>query len=152
MPTKVTSLASLTSATTTNFGPSSIFAARVRFAIVDNKTNSNLFNDFGEWSSIGCIFFDLINNPNPDPEVDTNSFARPLFPNNSNIPLKNEIVYVVGFPSAGIQSNVNEISYYYFQAVIFGIVLTIMQFQILLILLLYPNLNNKTIHKLKLVL
>lgn len=117
MPTKVTSLASLTSATTTNFGPSSIFAARVRFAIVDNKTNSNLFNDFGEWSSIGCIFFDLINNPNPDPEVDTNSFARPLFPNNSNIPLKNEIVYVVGFPSAGIQSNVNEISYYYFQAV-----------------------------------
>ena len=117
MPTKVTSLASLTSATTTNLGPSSIFAARVRFAIVDNKTNSNLFNDFGEWSSIGCIFFDLINNPNPDPEVDTNSFARPLFPNNSNIPLKNEIVYVVGFPSAGIQSNVNEISYYYFQAV-----------------------------------
>jgi len=117
MPTKVTSLASLTSTTTTNFGPSSIFAARVRFAIVDNKTNSNLFNDFGEWSSIGCIFFDLINNPNPDPEIDTNSFARPLFPNNSNIPLKNEIVYVVGFPSAGIQSNVNEISYYYFQAV-----------------------------------
>ena len=99
---------------TTTMG--AVFSARVRYAQTDD-TNSSMFDQFGEWSTIGCIFFDKLNNPNPNPEVTSNSFARPLFPNNSNIPLKNEIVYVIGLPNNEVQSDVNQISYYYFQSV-----------------------------------
>ena len=99
---------------TTTMG--AVFSARVRYAQTDD-TNSSMFDQFGEWSTIGCIFFDKLNNPNPNPEITSNSFARPLFPNNSNIPLKNEIVYVIGLPNNEVQSDVNQISYYYFQSV-----------------------------------
>ena len=75
---------------------SGVFGVRVRHAMVDDKTENQAFKDFGEWSSIGCIFFDTLNNPNPNPQFSTDNFARPLFPNNSNIPLKNEIVYWSG--------------------------------------------------------
>lgn len=96
---------------------SGIFGARVKIAITDDQTYPNEFQTFGEWSSIGCIFFERLNTPNPNPSTNLNSFARPLFPNNSNIPLKNEIVYVIGLPNANVQSNVNDIAYYYFQSV-----------------------------------
>ena len=68
-------------------------------------------------SSIGCIIFDKINETNPNPQFTTNNFARPLFPNQSAIPLKNEIVYVMTMPNSSIQENVNEVDYYYFQSV-----------------------------------
>ena len=40
-----------------------------------------------------------------------------LFPNQSIVPLENEIVYIIALPSSDIQSDVNDISYYYFQPV-----------------------------------
>ena len=113
IPTGLNSFSKNPNRTTTK---GTVFSARVRYAQTDD-TNSSMFNQFGEWSTIGCIFFDSLNNPNPNPEVTSNSFARPLFPNNSNIPLKNEIVYVIGLPNNDVQSDVNQISYYYFQSV-----------------------------------
>lgn len=94
-----------------------IFPARVKLSILDNKTYPELFNKFGEWNSIGCIFFDRIDMPNPNNEISTNSFARPLFPNQSSIPVNNEIIYIISLPSSNIQSNVDSITYYYFQPV-----------------------------------
>lgn len=110
-------LASINPVTSPSSKQSGIFGARVKIAITDDKTYPNEFQTFGEWSSIGCIFFERLNTPNPNPSTNLNSFARPLFPNNSNIPLKNEIVYVIGLPNANVQSNVNDIAYYYFQSV-----------------------------------
>ncbi len=117
MPKVPTGLTSLNSPTATKTSKAGIFPARVKVAITDNTSYPNLFQNFGEWSSIGCLFFEELNNPNGNPAINSNSFARPLFPNNSNIPLHNEIVYIIGLPNANVQSNVNEIAYYYFQAV-----------------------------------
>ena len=94
-----------------------IFPARVKYAMLDDKTQSKVFRDFGEWSSIGCIFFDRLDEPNANPIFTTDNFAIPLFPNNSNIPLQNELVYVMALPNSKVQEDVNALSYYYFQAI-----------------------------------
>jgi|TARA_B110000914_G_C15493780_1_gene462107 hypothetical protein len=110
-------LASLTPKAGVTVGSSNIFAARVRHPILDNTTEPDVFIEYGDWSSIGCIFFDRINEPNPNPGFETDNFARPLFPSVSAVPLKNEIVYIMTMPNSVIQSNVNEVAYYYFQSV-----------------------------------
>ncbi len=94
-----------------------VFAARVIYAMLEGKTQPTAFKIFGEYQSIGGIFFTLLNNPNPNPDFTSDSFALPLFPNMSNIPLENEIVYIMSLPSNNVQSNVNSVSYYYFQPV-----------------------------------
>ena len=96
---------------------SNIFAARVIHPILDDKTEKKVFEKYGDWSSLGCLFFDKIDNPNPNPSFETDNFARPLFPNMSAIPLKNEIIYVMAMPNSNIQTNVNDITYYYFQSI-----------------------------------
>ena len=94
-----------------------IQAGRVTVVITDDKTDQEIFDNYGQWSSIGCIFFEKLDEPTPIRGPQTNKFARPLFPNNSTIPLKNEIVYVISLPDANVQSSVNSTSYYYFQPV-----------------------------------
>lgn len=117
MPKVPTGLSSLSPIQPLKLPLANIFPARVRLTILDNKTNPEIFNNFGEWNSIGCIFFDKVNNPNPNKSVTTNSFARPLFPNSSITPVNNEIVYIISLPNSNIQDNVNDISYYYFQPI-----------------------------------
>lgn len=112
-----TGLASLTPIKQASAQMGNIFSARVRFAMVDNKEQPQVFKDFGEWSSIGCVFFDRLNQPNANPQFKSDNFARPLFPNNSNIPLKNELVYIMAMPNSNVQSDVNAVVYYYFQAI-----------------------------------
>ena len=59
-----------------------ITSARVMKAILNdiNPETAEAFKKFGEWSSIGCIFFNSLDNPNPNVTFDSNNFARPLFP------------------------------------------------------------------------
>ena len=113
-PTGLNSLKGTPSAKSQNSG---VFAARVRHAMIDEQTENQAFKNFGNWSSIGCLFFDKLNTPNPSPQFTTDNFARPLFPNNSNIPLKNEIVYIISLPNSNVQGDVNDQTYYYFQAI-----------------------------------
>ena len=117
MPRLSTTLASFTPTITAQSTKSGIFAARVKFAIVDDTQQQQVFTDFGGRSSIGCIFFDRLNEPNPNPQFTSDNFARPLFPNNSNIPLQNELVYIMALPNSTVQSDVNAVAYYYFQAI-----------------------------------
>ncbi len=112
-----TGLASLAPQQVPTGGEANIFPGRVRYAMLDDQTQSEAFKKFGEWSSIGSIFFDKINQPNPDPQFTTDNYAQPLFPNQSVIPLENEIVYIMALPNSDIQSNVNDLSYYYFQPI-----------------------------------
>jgi len=100
-----------------NFSSDNIFTGRVRYCMLDDKTYPSVFKNFGEWSSIGGIFFSKINAPNPDKSFSTDNFAKPLFPNNKTFPLINEIVYIVALPNNDIQSNVSSLDYYYFQPV-----------------------------------
>ena len=100
-----------------NFSSDNIFTGRVRYCMLDDKTYPSVFKNFGEWSSIGGIFFSKINAPNPDKNFSTDNFAKPLFPNNKTFPLINEIVYIVALPNNDIQSNVSSLDYYYFQPV-----------------------------------
>ncbi len=97
----------------------SIFSARVMKAILDdqNPDTATAFKNFGEWSTIGCIFFNSLSNPNPNVTFSSNNFARPLFPNVSAIPLENEIIYIMSMPNSNIQADVNEVTYYYFQSI-----------------------------------
>ena len=98
-------------------GDAGVFSGRVKHAMLDDTTQVQAFKDFGEWSSMGCIFFDKLNEPNPNPEFSTDNFARPLFPNQTIVPLINEIVYIMSLPNSNVQGNVNETSFYYFQPI-----------------------------------
>lgn len=94
-----------------------IFSARVRYCILDDKTDPEAFNSKGEWASIGGIFFENVKYPNPSQDLNSGRFAKPLFPNNKNFPLKNEVVYVIQLSSTGVETNTNDKSYYYFQPI-----------------------------------
>jgi hypothetical protein len=96
---------------------STVFAARVREIILDNQSNPEIFKENGEWSSIGTIFFSLINTSNTSQNPYLSDKAYPLFPNQKIYPLKNEIVYIISLPTPGIQSATNSQRYYYFQPV-----------------------------------
>lgn len=94
-----------------------IFAARVREIILDDKTNEKEFKDNGEWASIGTIFFTLLPAPNTDADPFTSTKAKPLFPHQKNYPLLNEIVYIISLPTPKIGKNVDSKSFYYFQSI-----------------------------------
>ena len=72
--------------------------------MLDDKTQSEAFKKFGEWSSIGCIFFDKINNLILILNLQLITLPRPLFPNQSVIwfHLENEIVYIIALPNSEI--------------------------------------------------
>ena len=91
MAKQVTGLASLSPTPSVKSSPSGIFGARVRYTILDDKTEPTVFKEFGEWSAIGSLFFQKINNPNPSPNFTSDNFAKPLFPNNKIFQLENEI-------------------------------------------------------------
>ena len=105
MPREVTGLSSLNPIQGVKSKTANIFAARVMKAILDdtNPETSKAFKEFGEWSTIGGIFFNSLNQPNPNIKFTTNNFARPLFPNVSAIPLENEIIYIMSLPNSSIQ-------------------------------------------------
>ena len=97
----------------------SIFPGRVLYTILDDKEDSNAFNQYGEWGGIGCIFWASTVNTNSNPTVTDKNFARPLFPNQKHYPLKNEVVYLIGLPSNASEKTPGTIQYYYFHAINF---------------------------------
>ena len=113
----VIGLGSINSKTPSFGGKAGVFSARVIAVLLDDQTYPEAFKDFGGWSSVGCVFFDRINQPNPDTQFTSDNFAKPLFPNQSIVPLENEIIYIMAMPNSNIQSDVNDVSYYYFQPI-----------------------------------
>jgi hypothetical protein len=92
-----------------------IFAARVEYTLLDNLTKPFIFDNFGEWSAIGSIIFSNLGLKSD--QTLSNNFAKPLFPNLKNYPLKNEIVYIISLPTVGIEEDVTETDFYYFQSI-----------------------------------
>ena len=91
-----------------------IIPIRVLDIILDNTHPK--FKEYGEWNSIGIIFYEeayyglsaVTNDPS------TNSIALPFLPNIKQYPLINELTYVIFLPGANITENNNSSIAYYF--------------------------------------
>lgn len=110
-------------------GKFTIQPVRVRFAFLDMDEVKNnypqLYQQYGGYDSLSGIMFESFTNPiNPsgdsfeDNLLNNYNFAKPLFPNMRQVPLLNEIAYVVSFPSVNSQDprkiDLNQTEYYYF--------------------------------------
>jgi hypothetical protein len=76
-------------------------------------TNNKYFSTVGGYNGIGTVVYK---------EIKGNSygalgFAKSYFPNITNYPLKNELVYIIGLPSTNINKDPASVSYYYFQPI-----------------------------------
>ncbi len=94
---------------------SSFLVGRVNYIILDNVTNTEIFNENGSWQSIGTILFEEVDDASSSPL--TSLPARPLFPNIKIYPLVNEIVYIISLPDSDQSTSVHSYRYYYFQPV-----------------------------------
>lgn len=88
---------------------------RVRKIILDDTTYPDLFKEFGEWESIGMIFYESTEVPYNEENFESHKVnnAYPLFPNFKNYPLVNEIIFLINLPSFDIQSNTTITKTYY---------------------------------------
>jgi hypothetical protein len=78
-------------------------------SIVLDETHPR-FKELGEWNAIGIIEYEDVTNPLPSPLLPT---ARPLTGNFKNLPLVNEIVYIMAFPNTDIATiSSNQDQYY----------------------------------------
>jgi len=87
---------------------------RVLDIILDNSHPK--FKEYGEWNSIGTIFYEeayyglsAITN-----DSTSNTIAIPLLPNIKQYPLINELTYVIFLPGANLTENPNSSVAYYF--------------------------------------
>ena len=100
-----------------------IRSVRVISIILDDT--HPLFNEYGQWDSIGLIFFDDIESPKPyqpveDQQSESLSFyptARSLFPQYKALPLINEVVVLVEGPSLESSIETGAKSYYYISVI-----------------------------------
>lgn len=103
----------------TQQNPSIIFPGRVMYTILDNKEDENVFNQYGDWGSIGGIFWSSMVNTNSNAQITDKNFATPLFSNQKYYPLKNEVVYIIALPSNASEKTPGTLQYYYFQPINF---------------------------------
>jgi len=80
--------------------PVSFLAGRVKNIILD-ESDPEKFKQFGGWNGLGYIEYQDITNP-----TSQRSTAKPFFPNNKNLPLLEEIVWIVQLPSTSINGAV----------------------------------------------
>jgi len=88
-----------------------ISIARVEDIILDSDHDQ--YKLLGGVESIGLIKYVLLNEVSPIANTSNLYFAKPLFPSFTQYPLLNEIVYLVGAPSAGYYEDGAIIAYYF---------------------------------------
>lgn len=87
-----------------------LISARVVDIILDE--NHPLFSELGEWSSIGTIIYEVENLSSS-----TATFAKPLFPQEKNYPLVNEMVILIELPNSNIGVNLSSKNFYYINSI-----------------------------------
>jgi len=105
---------------------------RVRFSFLDveyiKTTYPKLFDKYGGYDTLGGVLFEPFTNPIvPTSEVFEDNlianykFAKPLFPNIRQVPLLNEVTYIISLPSTRTQNprniDLNQTDFYYFQPI-----------------------------------
>ena len=94
-----------------------ILAVRVKFVLLNGEKTPTTWKEFGEYLGMGGILFEEINNPGTS-DLESLSYAAPLYSNLKFIPTVNEIVYIISLPNPNTQSNpTSGKHYYYFQTV-----------------------------------
>jgi hypothetical protein len=94
-------------------GQGNIIPIRVLDIILDNTHPK--FKEYGEWNSIGIIFFEQTNYATsviPDSTI-PNTVAFPLFPNIKQYPLINELTYIIYLPGNNLTENNNSLVAFY---------------------------------------
>ena len=92
-----------------NFRKDKIFIGRVK-SIVLNDTHPR-FKELGEWNGLGTIEFDDVEKPAPDNQL--YPIAKPLDTSFKNLPLINEIVYIIPLSNTNIgEIATNKTNYY----------------------------------------
>ena len=66
-------------------GSGGVFPARVIKIMLEGESNPEVWKEYGEYQSLGAIFFSSLQNPNANPTFDSNSIAFPLFPNLTSV-------------------------------------------------------------------
>jgi hypothetical protein len=89
-----------------------INAVRVLSVVLDESHPR--FKELGEWNALGTIEYEDVINPLPSPSLPT---AKPLLGNTKNIPLINEIVYILSLPDTSIDSISSNVTSYYIDIV-----------------------------------
>jgi hypothetical protein len=94
-------------------GNTNIQSIRVLDIILDNSHPK--FKEYGEWNSIGTIFYELATSPGsyiPNSSIPT-ATAYPLFPNIKQYPLINELTYIIFLPGNNLTEDLNSSVAYY---------------------------------------
>jgi len=89
-----------------------LISVRVIDIILDE--NHSKFNEFGDYDSIGTIFYTKIEDDTPLESEKFASSAKPLFSFIKSYPLINEIVLIVSANDKKIYNTPNSITNYYF--------------------------------------
>lgn len=96
----------------TNSNSSSpIFPARVKSILLND--DSPLFKKTKGWADLGLISFKPLYSV-VDKNNESEFYAKPLFSNIKNYPIKEEIVLIISSPSYKLNTNPNSSDYYYF--------------------------------------
>lgn len=85
-------------------------SARVVDIILDE--NHPLFNEFGEWNSIGTIIYETENLSSSN-----TTFAKPFYPQEKNFPIINELVVLIELPNSRIGNDISSKNYYYINSI-----------------------------------
>jgi hypothetical protein len=86
-----------------------IIVARVKSIIMDE--NHPRFKELGEWNALGLIEYEVVSSPTPNFNV--YPIASPLLSNSKNLPLINEIVYILTLSSTNIGLSNTSVKQYY---------------------------------------
>jgi hypothetical protein len=98
---------------TQNTAPLGFYPARVTHTIIDDS-NIEKWNLVGKNAGIGAVF---ISPMDKSVELNTLTFALPLFPHIKQYPLKNEIVYIASLPGIDNQNVYSSNQLYYISSI-----------------------------------
>jgi len=116
----------LNTSTLQDSGYFNITPVRVKYTFLNleqiKKDNRKLYDKYQGDFALGGVIFDSVSNPTSgskeEDQFEGLPFALPLFPNFKQIPLVNEIAYVISFPSPNLQNpnfiDTNDTTFYYF--------------------------------------
>jgi hypothetical protein len=116
----------LNTSTPQNPGYFNITPVRVKYTFLNleqiKKDTPELYKKYQGDFALGGVIFDSVTNPTEIGKAENQfeglSFALPLFPNFKQVPLINEIAYVISFPSPNLQNpefiDLNNTVFYYF--------------------------------------
>ena len=89
---------------------SNMVSVRVTDIILDNQHPD--FDTYGQWSSLGTIFFEAVEG-SPDLSSKSPNIASPLIPYLKNYPVVNELVLLFFVPDNNVNLNSNTKKYFY---------------------------------------